>query len=117
MTWRAKALLFGAVAFMGLGMAYDQIAGTHCRFPPVAASAVRILRSAALEWRASRPDVCPTTGSLVTDGLIDAAVDLEDDWGGAFEITCQGSEVSVRSLGPDRRPGTVDDFVSPRSAR
>jgi hypothetical protein len=35
-----------------------------------------------------------------------------DLWGTAFEITCEGRKVRLRSFGPDRRADTPDDIVT-----
>jgi hypothetical protein len=78
--------------------------------PGETVDAARQLLSAAEGWQTEHADGCPTISQLVEDGKLDESDRTDDAWGNRFRIICDGSTTSVRSAGPDRRPGTPDDM-------
>jgi general secretion pathway protein G len=77
-------------------------------------TAANTIRSATILYRsASPPAPCPTVAQLKERGLLDRSFSAKDHWGNAFEVTCDGDEVTVRTNGPDHKRGTQDDVVVP----
>ncbi|HEU4532461.1 MAG TPA: hypothetical protein VFS00_00040, partial [Polyangiaceae bacterium] len=58
---------------------------------------------------------CPDLEQLFADKQVDHAT-FADAWDNAFELSCVGDDVFVRSAGPDRVGGTDDDVVAPKHA-
>lgn len=56
---------------------------------------------------------CPTVEELKHERFLSTDFSAQDPWGGTYKIVCDGSEVTVSSLGPDKSPGTADDIVFP----
>src|SRR5258706_8088609 len=80
-----------------------------------ALNSAREIRNAVVRWRATRGgDACPTVAQLVSDKEIDTASKTDDPWGSAFKITCSEDEVTVSSLGRDKKEGTKDDLSVPK---
>lgn len=52
---------------------------------------------------------CPTPSELVAKKRLSGNV--ADPWGHDFVITCEGTEVRVRSSGPDGKDKTGDDVL------
>ncbi len=79
-------------------------------------AAMTALRATIGFWRVDRRmrDRCPTLDNLAgTPGaMFDPATMRNDPWGQPFEIECQGAQVRLRSLGPDRLRDTGDDLWS-----
>jgi len=70
------------------------------------------IRSAALKWLASNPDLCPSLEGLIREGLLIAGQD-EDAWGRRYTVGCDDDgDVTVTSFGPDGEPLTADDVVT-----
>jgi general secretion pathway protein G len=57
---------------------------------------------------------CPTMQELIAGKLIDASTSTQDAWNHDFVIACEGSELSVRSAGPDGELETADDIPMPK---
>ena len=82
-----------------------------------ALNSAREIRNAVVRWRATRGgDDCPTVAQLVTDKEIDTASKVDDLWGSSFKIACTSDEVTVSSLGRDKKEGTKDDLSVPKGA-
>ncbi len=80
-----------------------------------ALNSARELRNAVMRWRATRGgDQCPTVAQLVSDKEIDTASKVDDPWGSAFKIACSDDEVTVTSLGRDKKEGSADDLSVPK---
>ena len=82
-----------------------------------ALNSAREIRSAVVRWRATRGgDQCPTVPQLVSDKEIDTASKIDDPWGSQFKIICSEDEVTVASIGRDKKEGTADDLSVPAKA-
>ena len=80
-----------------------------------ALNSAREIRNAVVRWRATRGgDDCPTVAQLVSDKEIDTASKVDDPWGSPFKIACTPDEVTVSSLGRDKKEGTKDDLSVPK---
>jgi general secretion pathway protein G len=80
-----------------------------------ALNSAREIRNAVVRWRATRGgDDCPSVAQLVTDKEIDTASKVDDPWGSPFKIACTPDEVTVSSLGRDKKEGTKDDLSVPK---
>jgi general secretion pathway protein G len=75
---------------------------------------VQALHPIAAHYRDDHIDECPTAAQLKTARLVSGSV--TDPWGAPYHVDCQADDVTVRSDGPDRTPGTVDDIVAPSDA-
>jgi len=76
-----------------------------------AESAVATVRSAVQLYIATnKPNECPTMQELIDDKSIDKATATRDPWDHEFVIECNGSEIGVRSAGPDGELETSDDI-------
>ena len=70
------------------------------------------LRQVAMQYIAlSNPGGCPTAQQLKADGELDRSSKIEDPWGQPYTIACEGTEVIVRSAGPDGQENSDDDIV------
>ena len=68
------------------------------------------VRSAVEQYLMENPgEGCPSMESLLGDYL-NRSARSKDAWDNDFEIRCDGSEVTVRSAGPDGSMGTEDDI-------
>jgi general secretion pathway protein G len=104
------AMVAGGVAFFALPKFKEAQTKT-------AESAARIIRQAAQSWQATNSDGgCPTVSQLVQDKLLDPGQNTADPWGQAFIITCTEEDVVVVSTGSDKKKGTKDDVMVPKSA-
>ena len=80
-----------------------------------ALNSAREIRNAVVRWRATRGgDDCPSVAQLVTDKEIDTASKVDDPWGSPFKIACTPDEVTVSSLGRDKKENTKDDLSVPK---
>lgn len=76
----------------------------------------RELRNAVMRWRATHaPDQCPSLSQLVQDKEVDSASVKEDPWGSPYKILCADDEVTIVSLGPDKKENTADDVSIPKA--
>lgn len=104
------AMVAGGVAFFALPKFKEAQVKT-------AESAARIIRQAAQSWQATNSDGgCPTVSQLVQDKLLDPGQNTADPWGQAFIISCTEDDVVVLSTGGDKKKGTKDDVMVPKSA-
>jgi general secretion pathway protein G len=63
----------------------------------------------AVEMYVAQNSDCPSMDDLVREGFINSATRTTDAWDNAFQISCDGEEVTVVSNGPDGQPNTEDD--------
>jgi general secretion pathway protein G len=104
------AMVAGGVAFFALPKFKEAQVKT-------AESAARIIRQAAQSWQATNSDGgCPTVSQLVQDKLLDPGQNTADPLGQAFVISCTEDDVVVLSTGGDKKKGTKDDVMVPKSA-
>jgi general secretion pathway protein G len=80
-------------------------------------NSARGIRDAVIRWKATGGDGCPTVSQLVQDKQIDSAAKVEDPWGSAYKISCTEDEVTVLSLGPDKKEGSSDDISVPNTKK
>lgn len=97
----------------GIGIAaynhYEDTKRTH------AANTARTLRQLVQTYWLTHPEgECPTIGDLTKAGTIDEDSSAVDSWGTPWTITCNGTHVTVRSAGPDRKPASEDDIRVPK---
>gem|GEM_PF-643676 len=82
-----------------------------------ALNSAREIRNAVVRWRATRGgDDCPTVNQLRTDKEIDTASKVDDPWGSQFKVICTEDEITVSSLGRDKKENTKDDLSVPKRA-
>lgn len=72
------------------------------------------IQTAAKAFRAQHADGCPTLSSLKHEELLSRNARDDDAWGNRFRISCEGSEISVSSAGPDGKPNNADDVRASR---
>lgn len=68
------------------------------------------LRSAVMLYVADNPRGCPTVEDLVNERYLDGTRRTADAWDTPFQISCEDSEISVLSAGPDLEFNTEDDI-------
>ena len=76
-----------------------------------AIDAGRRVQAAAEAWQSENSDGCPSITQLVEEGRLESDAPTDDPWGNRYRIVCEGAHATVRSAGPDRRPGTPDDVT------
>lgn len=69
------------------------------------------IRSGVIQYVAENPGDCPSMDDLVSEGYIDENRRTTDPWDNDFEVECEGTSVTVLSVGPDGQAGTDDDIV------
>src|SRR6188474_651756 len=83
----------------------------------VAESGARTIRMAVQQWQAANNETsCPTVSQLIQDKQLDTGQNTNDPWGQAFSLNCSDEEVTVISVGPDKKKGTKDDISIPKGA-
>ncbi len=70
---------------------------------------IQTVRSAAILWLSDNSG-CPTTQELVDNRFLDKDARTVDAWGNAFQLECDGEDITVTSGGPDGEMGTEDDL-------
>jgi general secretion pathway protein G len=82
-----------------------------------ALNSAREIRNAVVRWRATRGgDECPSVTQLRADKEIDTASKIDDPWGSQFKVVCSEDEITVTSLGRDKKENTKDDLSVPKKA-
>jgi general secretion pathway protein G len=77
----------------------------------------RTMRMAVQQWQAANNETsCPTVSQLIQDKQLDTGQQTNDPWGQAYTFNCSDDEVTVISLGPDKKKGTKDDISIPKGA-
>jgi prepilin-type N-terminal cleavage/methylation domain-containing protein len=77
----------------------------------MAKSGVHRLGSVAEGYMLENRGSCPSMEELKSGRYLSRGGSTEDPWGMDYVLTCEDSEVSVRSGGPDRQLGTDDDIA------
>jgi general secretion pathway protein G len=76
-----------------------------------AATDAQAIRSAAESYSLEHGTRdCPTVEELVEAGEIRRGSRMTDPWGTAFKIECSGTDIEVKSAGPDGQFGGDDDI-------
>ena len=74
----------------------------------------RTIHPAAEKYRVDHPsEGCPTVELLRDKGELSKSSKITDPWESPYKIICGDEDVSVLSLGPDKREGTADDIRIP----
>jgi len=68
------------------------------------------LRSVVQLYVGQNPRECPTVEQLVSERYLDGSRRTADAWETPFEISCEDTEITVRSAGPDLEFNTEDDI-------
>lgn len=69
------------------------------------------VRGATTMYLAENPNAaCPTVNELLAGGYLDEDESVNDPWDNPMLITCEGTQVTVTSAGPDQQFGTEDDI-------
>ncbi len=77
----------------------------------------RTIHPVAEKYRVDHPgDGCPTVELLREKRELSAAAKLTDPWDSPYKIVCGDEDVTVLSLGPDKKEGTADDIRIPEVA-
>jgi len=82
-----------------------------------AESGARTMRMAVQGWQqANNETSCPTVSQLIQDKQIDTGTQTNDPWGQSYSFNCTDDEITVTSMGPDKKKGTKDDISIPKAA-
>lgn len=82
-----------------------------------AESGARVVRTAIQQWQAANNETqCPTVSQLVQEKHLDTGANTNDPWGQPYVLVCADEEVTVVSVGPDKKKGTKDDISVPKGA-
>lgn len=73
-------------------------------------TAVQTVKSGVTMYIATNHSDCPTMDQLIETKTIDKSTATKDPWDHEFQIECEGSDISVRSAGPDGEFETADDI-------
>jgi general secretion pathway protein G len=77
----------------------------------------RTIHPVAEKYRVDHPgEPCPTVELLRDKKELSAASKITDPWDTPYKILCGDEDVSVMSLGPDKKEGTNDDIRIPEAA-
>ena len=77
----------------------------------------RTIHPVAEKYRVDHPgEPCPTVELLRDKKELSAASKITDPWDTPYKIVCGDEDVSVLSLGPDKKEGTNDDIRIPEAA-
>jgi len=72
------------------------------------------IQTAAKAFRAQHAEGCPTLSSLQEEEFLNHNARPDDAWGNRFRISCEGSEITVSSAGPDGKSHNADDIRASR---
>jgi general secretion pathway protein G len=75
-----------------------------------AEAAVATVRGAVEIYRGTNNAECATMSELLEDKTISKSTATTDPWDHDFQIECDGTEIMVRSAGPDGEFDTADDI-------
>jgi general secretion pathway protein G len=73
-------------------------------------TAVQTVKSAVTMYIATNNTECATMEQLIEDKAIDKSTATKDPWDHDFQIDCDGTEIKVRSAGPDGEFDSADDI-------
>jgi general secretion pathway protein G len=77
----------------------------------------RTIHPAAEKYRVDHSgDGCPTVELLRDKNELSRAAKITDPWDSPYKIICTDEDVTVLSLGPDKKEGTNDDIRIPEQA-
>ena len=80
-----------------------------------AETGARVVRQAAQQWQAANNETsCPTISQLVQEKHLDSAQNTTDPFGQAYILSCTDDDITVTSVGPDKKRGTKDDNSVPQ---
>ena len=79
-------------------------------------TAVQTVKSAVTMYIATNNTECATMEQLLEDKAIDKSTATTDPWDHAFQIDCDGTDIKVRSSGPDGEFDTADDIPKDKNA-
>lgn len=99
-------LLWGFVAVTTSVHCYSYVGATNTAANSIRAATILYLNMAP-------PGACPSVAQLKEGGLLERGFSARDPWGNSYEVTCDADEITVRTEGPDHKPGTHDDIVVP----
>jgi general secretion pathway protein G len=127
-TWRKRAIARGVTLFevMIVVAILAMVAGGVAVFAlpkfkeaqiKTAKSAAGEIRKAVQMWQMNNKETtCPTMTQLMQEKQLDPGQDTKDPWGQAYDMTCSDDDVTVSSMGPDKKKGTKDDINVPAGA-
>src|SRR5262245_45244218 len=102
------------VAILALVASGVAIAAVHFRKSATlrhAATNARVIRGAVKAWWIDHADTeCPSVDQLVQGGMLERDSTRADPWGETYRVECADRDVTVISMGPDRKEGTEDDI-------
>ena len=78
-------------------------------------TAVQTVKSAVTMYIATNNTDCATMEQLLEDKAIDKSTATTDPWDKPFQIDCDGTDIKVRSSGPDGEFDTADDIPKDKS--
>jgi general secretion pathway protein G len=82
-----------------------------------AETGARVIRQAVQHWQvANSESTCPTISQLMQEKHLDPGQNTNDPWGQAYGMSCADDDVTVVSMGPDKKKGTKDDISVPKGA-
>lgn len=97
-------------AGVGLGAQRILTRRGDCRAHSTRTDAGTVAGAAEMYVAESPGGACPTVGLLVAHGFIGPSSSTTDCWGRPFAVECDGTDITVRSAGPDGQHGTKDDI-------
>ncbi len=80
-----------------------------------AQKSAQIIHDAVVKWQDDNRTGCPTISELQFDKILPESASAADPWGNRYRVSCDDSNVMVRSAGRDGRLGTADDVRVPHS--
>jgi len=82
-----------------------------------ARTGARVIRTAVQHWQVSNSEsTCPAVSQLMQEKHLDPGQNTKDPWGQDYLISCSDDEVTVGSMGPDKKKGSKDDITVPEGA-
>ncbi|MDB4977510.1 MAG: ral secretion pathway protein [Myxococcaceae bacterium] len=78
-------------------------------------TAVQTVKSAVTMYIATNNTECATMEQLIEDKAIDKSTATRDPWDHEFQIDCDGTDIKVKSAGPDGEFETADDIPKDKS--
>jgi general secretion pathway protein G len=114
MTLFEVLIVVAILALVSSGVAFAALAILDRVKIREAEKSARVVRARVKTWWTLEDDpACPTVDDLVREGILDRDSTRTDPWGQVWRLECVGRDVTVVSLGPDRRPETDDDIRIP----
>ena len=107
-------IVVAIVAMLATGVAVFALPQFKKSQVTLARTGATAIRAAVMQREITGASSCPTVRVLVTESYLDRGFKTKDPWDGVYEISCQDGDISVSSMGPDKKENTDDDIVVPK---